>query len=269
MSDVRCPASSDAGSDHGHHPPRHVPLDDAPRHDASDIGHRTSDIGHDADIGLWQFLQLSDSAFPTGGFAHSGGLEAAWQLGEVAGRADLERYLADSLEQCGQASLPFATATYGEPARFAEWDRWCDATLPNHVANRASRALGQGLLTSAAAGFGRESLTTLKATVRRDRLPGHLAPVSGMVCSALGLGRAHSQRLLLFLHLRTLVSTAVRLGIVGPLEAQAIQHRVSGIAEAVWQRCADLGPAEAAASMPLHDLFQGHHDRLYSRLFMS
>ena len=28
-------------------------------------------------------LQSSDSAFPTGGFAHSGGLEAAWQSGEV------------------------------------------------------------------------------------------------------------------------------------------------------------------------------------------
>lgn len=217
----------------------------------------------------WLFLQLADSAFPTGGFAHSGGLEAAWQLGEVRGRDDLEAYLADSLAQCGHALLPFLTATHAEPGRFVEWDRWCDATLSNHVANRASRALGQGLLTSAAAGFGREAITTLKATVRNGRLPGHLAPITGVVCAALDLDRERSQRLFLFLHLRTLVSTAVRLGIVGPLEAQAIQHRVGASAEAVWRRCGDLAPGDAAASAPLHDLFQGHHDRLYSRLFMS
>lgn len=217
----------------------------------------------------WLFLQLADSAFPTGGFAHSGGLESAWQLGEVRGRDDLEAYLADSLNQCGHAMLPFVTAAHGEPARFAEWDRWCNTTLSNHVTNRASRALGQGLLTSAAAGFGRELLTNLKANVRRDRLPAHLAPITGVVCAALALDRDHSQRLFLFLHLRTLVSTAVRLGIVGPLEAQAIQHRLGTTAEAVLQRCAQLTPDDAAASAPLHDLFQGHHDRLYSRLFMS
>ena len=218
---------------------------------------------------MWRFLQLADSAFPTGGFAHSGGLEAAWQLGEVAGRDDLEHYIADSLDQCGHAALPFVGAAHHDPARFAEWDRWYDATLPNHVANRASRALGQGMLTSAAAAFGDDTIRALKATVRRDRLACHLAPVAGALTAALGITHQYGLRLFLFLHLRALVSTAVRLGIVGPLEAQGIQHRLGAIAEDVLTRCADLTPNDAASSAPLHDLFQGHQDRLYSRLFMS
>lgn len=218
---------------------------------------------------MWRFLQLADSAFPTGGFAHSGGLEAAWQLGEVAGRDDLERYIADSLDQCGHAALPFVGAAHEEPARFAEWDRWYDATLPNHVANRASRALGQGMLTSAAAAFADDAIRTLKTAVRRDRLACHLAPVAGALTAALGIARHDGLRLFLFLHLRALVSTAVRLGIVGPLEAQGLQHRLGTTAEDVLVRCADLGPEDAASSAPLHDLFQGHQDRLYSRLFMS
>lgn len=218
---------------------------------------------------MWRFLQLADSAFPTGGFAHSGGLEAAWQLGEVAGRDDLERYIADSLDQCGHAALPFVGATHDEPERFAEWDRWYDATLPNHVANRASRALGQGMLTSSAAAFGNDLIRTLKTTTRRERLACHLAPVTGALTAALGITHQDALRLFLFLHLRALVSTAVRLGIVGPLEAQGLQHRLGAIAEDVLGRCAHLGPEEAAASAPLHDLFQGHQDRLYSRLFMS
>lgn len=217
----------------------------------------------------WLLWQLADSAFPTGGFAHSGGLEAAWQLGEVRGRDAVQRHLADSLDQCGHAALPFVGAVHREPTRFVQWDRWYDATLPNHVANRASRALGQGLLSGAVAAFGREALSDLKTQVRRERLPAHLPVVTGAVCAAVALTLPDSQRLFLFLHLRALISTAIRLGIIGPLEAQAVQHGLGPVAESVLSRCADLVPEDAASTVPLHDLFHGHHDRLYSRLFMS
>jgi len=263
MSDVRCLPRSDDASDDGRRTTINGAGAERFRGETSDIGHRTSDIR------LWQFLQLADSAFPTGGFAHSGGLEAAWQLGEVRGREGLEHHLADSLDQCGHASLPFVGAVHREPARFTEWDRWYDATVANHVANRASRALGQGLLSGAVAAFGREALSTLKASIRRERLAGHLPTITGMVCATVGLDLAGSQRLFLFLHLRSLISTAVRLGILGPLEAQALQHRLGAVAESVLGRCAAIAPEDAAATAPLHDLFQGHHDRLYSRLFMT
>jgi urease accessory protein len=217
----------------------------------------------------WLLWQLADSAFPTGGFAHSGGLEAAWQLGEVPDQEALEHYAADSLDLCGHAFLPFVGAAHDHPARFAEWDRWCDATIANHVANRASRALGQGMLSAAVAAFPAPEVKRLKADLRRDHLAGHLAPVAGTLGALLGVEREPCLRLFLFLHLRTLVSSAVRLGIVGPLAGQGLQYRLSATAEAVLGRCADLGPAQATATTPLHDLFHGHHDRLYSRLFMS
>ena len=72
---------------------------------------RVSDFGFPSDFGFrisdFTLWQLADSAFPTGGFAHSAGLEAAWQHGEVRNRSELQGYLLASLHQLGRAALPF------------------------------------------------------------------------------------------------------------------------------------------------------------------
>jgi hypothetical protein len=75
------------------------------------------------DFLIWQ---LCDSAFPTGGFAHSSGLEAAWQHGEVRGRTELVAFIKTSLDQLGHAGLPFVTAAFDAPEKLAEFDTLCE-----------------------------------------------------------------------------------------------------------------------------------------------
>src|SRR5258705_145761 len=58
----------------------------------------------------WLLWQLADSAFPTGGFAHSAGLEAAWQHGEIRTAAELRQWLVSSLDQVAGTALPFVNA---------------------------------------------------------------------------------------------------------------------------------------------------------------
>ncbi|MDC0739756.1 urease accessory protein UreF [Polyangium mundeleinium] len=215
-------------------------------------------------------LQLADSAFPTGGFAHSGGLEAAAQLGEITGPSSLERFLLHNLEQAGAGALPMVTAAHTSPERFPALDRRQDAFLTNHVANRASRAQGRAWLAAASHSFGIASLRELRARSREDKsFCGHFAPLFGAIAARLGLSRGDAQRLFLFLHLRGLVSSAVRLSLLGPLEAQALQYRLTGAVLAVLARHETRGEEDLATTAPLVDLFQGHQDRLYSRLFSS
>lgn len=216
----------------------------------------------------WLLFQLADSALPTGGFAHSCGLEAAVQLGRVDGPDALARFVEEGVWNQATSTLPFVSAAHRRPEALATLDLRCDASLPGHVTNRASRAQGQAWLRATLAAFPR-AVAPLAEEVRRSRLPGHLGPVFGALLARLGATERDSRRLFLFQGARAAISAAVRLGVVGPLAAQALLSHASDAAEAALVATCELRPEEAASSAPLLELLQGHQDRLYSRLFQS
>jgi len=216
----------------------------------------------------WQIWQIVDSAFPTGGFAHSGGLESAFQHGWVRSPEELGHFVRAAVTQAYWAGAPFVAAAHADGAAFAEVDRACDALLSNHVANRASRVQGAAFLSTAAHTFEIPALVALRAALRAEGRPGHLAPCFGTACAAIGLNGSSAVSLFLFHALRGLVSSAVRLGIVGSLDAQRMQQRLA----AEFQPLAESEPPAmhaAAQTSPLLEILQARHDRLYSRLFVS
>jgi urease accessory protein len=217
----------------------------------------------------WLLWQLADSAFPTGGFAHSGGLEAAWQHGEVRGGGTLAGYLETALAQLVRNAMPFAAAAFESERGFSDIDTYCDAFLSNHVANRASRAQGQSLLASAEKIFRMVELNAFRTAIQNENLAGHFAPVFGRVAALLNLDERAAARLFVFMQLRGWISAAVRLNLIGPLEGQTIQHQLAGAAEAVAARFGEVSLEDAAQTAPLLDVWQGTQDRLYSRLFQS
>jgi urease accessory protein len=213
--------------------------------------------------------QLIDSGFPAGGYPHSAGLEASLHHGHVRTPADVSAYARQMLTQTGRSSLPIVTATHRDPVLMGELDGFVDVFLSNPVANRASRGQGRGFLSSAVRCFPDAHLGRIEEEVRTRRLPGHHAPLFGVVLSALGVELLDTQRAFLFTSCRTVAAAAVRLGIIGGYEAQEVQRLLSAEIDSTVARCGALLPGEIAHTSPLADLYQSTHDRLYSRLFQS
>ncbi|MDB4943824.1 MAG: Urease accessory protein UreF [Labilithrix sp.] len=215
----------------------------------------------------WLFLQLVDGGFPSGGFAHSQGLEAALHL---RGLREIDGYLDEALWQAGRASLPFvrrACEQRGEGAALAQLDALFDASCTSHVASRASRAQGRSLASTCGRIYDDPAVQAIADHARHG--PAHHAPVFGAVLGALGIDPADAVTGYLHGCARGLLSAGVRLGLLGPLEAQRLLAERRGLLERIALAARDVVPEESAQASPVAELFGALHDRLDGRLFQS
>jgi urease accessory protein len=212
-----------------------------------------------------QLLQLSDSLFPIGAYAHSDGLEAAAADGRIASADDLREWIAVCLgETIGRLEGPavwqaWRAACDGDAPALHALDEELTALRPSSAARASSRAMGHRLLTTWSA---LRSDARLAAIPRPVALP--IAFAAAAACA--GVERRAAVEAYAYTRLAATVSAAMRLLPIGQIEALALLARALERVPAAADRIAAGGGALESFT-PALDIAAMTQQYLPSRLF--
>lgn len=219
-------------------------------------------------------LQLADSAFPSGLYTLSHGLEAYSQIGQLR-RDSLEPLMCDLLRfgmgPADGVALVNAhrAAIEHDVHRAAEADRRLTATKLAREARAASVRTGKQLLQLAVSLSDHPVLVRHALRAREGELPGNHAVALGLVQAALGVSREHALAGELYAFSAGCVGAAIRLTLVDHREAQRILHALKPTIADVVRDNVEKDVHEIASSLPLADVMAAHHERADARLFLS
>lgn len=229
--------------------------------------------------GLLSLLQLSDSAFPSGRYTLSHGLETLAQTGYLTVPSDgatLFTLLGDSVRFGVAPSDGLAVAC---AHRAAGPDGIVDLELVRQVDERltavklpreardASTRTGRAVLATATAAIGGDALGDYADWVRRGASPGNHAVVVGLLSASLGIPGLAAVVGELYAYCSGWVAAAVRLGIGDHRAAQGLLHRlrplIADAAASVFERDVD----QISSCTPLLDVMSMRHEQAELRLF--
>jgi len=175
---------------------------------------------------LVALLQLCDSLFPLGGFAHSDGLEAATSSGSISTGADLHQWMDVTLDQilrrCEGPGVRVVWEAFID-GRFADAlavDEELDAIRPSSTLRRASLAMGTRLLSTWQRIRPSDALNAFHSVrgSRGVRLPTGFA----VVCASSRIPCRATLEGFFYTRLAATVSSAMRLMAIGQAEAHAL-----------------------------------------------
>lgn len=230
---------------------------------------------------LISLLQLSDSAFPSGRYTLSYGLETLVQSGHVAAPAavaTLSRLLADGIRwgvaPSDGAALACAHRALGSDGEvdlelIARVDLRLTAIKLSREAREASARTGRAVLATATAAFGPGPLDAYAERVAQGSVPGNHAVVVGLLGAGLGVPRLEGLIGELYAFASGWAAAAIRLGLVNHRGAQALLHHTRPALAAAAREALDRDVDQIASCTPLLDVMAMRHEQAELRLFAS
>jgi urease accessory protein len=202
-------------------------------------------------------------AFPTGGFAYSGGLETAVAEGTVKREADLERWLA-ALMRCGSMRndcVLFAQAwrSAGNEEGLAELAELAAALCGSM--ERQAEAVNQG------SAFGRSAGAWTGDTEPPSGAPYAIA--AGASCALAGIALPDALKFFLQSLVSGQLQAAIRLSVTGQNGALRLLAAMAPSIAAAAESAEGSGIADLGSGAFLADIASLGHETLSTRLFLS
>ncbi|GAA3304975.1 MULTISPECIES: urease accessory protein UreF [Dactylosporangium] len=212
-------------------------------------------------------LLLADGRFPSGGHAHSGGLEAAVVRERVRDLDDLREFLRGRLRTAGLVTAAFTAAACARPEDMELLEAELAARTPSPALRLAARRQGRSLCRAALAIWPGEYVA------RADRLRVSQPVALGIAAHAAGLRAEEAAQIAAYHAISGPASAAVRLLGLDPYRVHALLADLGAECDEVAHEAATSarGPASdlPAASAPLLDVSAEDHASWEVRLFAS
>ncbi len=218
---------------------------------------------------LLTMLQHGDSFFPSGAVLFSWGIETLSADGKISKADDVARYVTHQLNGRWATSdrpvLHAAHAAGGNLEQVLTADKNMEANSLAHEQRVGSKRMGAALLNIHAR-LGTPCARDYQKRVRAGKAPGHVAAVQGLLWQALGLDADAACRIAAHGLAVGLLGAALRLGIIGHVDSQAILGRLHATVEDILS--APPVPLNAVhAYAPAADIAMMRHETQDSRLF--
>lgn len=219
---------------------------------------------------LLTLLQITDSAFPTGAFSHSNGLEAYTQAGTITDLAGLRALLTTRLRHSlARGDLLLVQAAVQPNADLTALDQLASASKTPLESYEASVKVGRRLLASVCALLTSPALAAYQADVNAGRCAGHHALVFGLACAASDLPCETALTVYAYNAVSGQIAAAVKLLSLGQTAAQGLLHAMQPEITAAAQTARALTLDDYAPFTPALDIRAMQHATLFRRLFIS
>ena len=220
--------------------------------------------------GLLTILQHADSAFPSGSFAFSNGIEGLAAMNAPLDWSGLHNVVAMFLRHrwatSDRVAVALAHRARNDAEAIAVIDRAVEAATLAEPLRSGSKRNGNALL-AAHVRLGTPGAAELRSQIEAGRAHGHLPVVQGFVWRARGMSEADAILVSGYSTASGLIAAAVRLGHIGAVEAQAVLA-------ALLPKIVDLAAPVASDAkfesfMPWVDAAASRQARAHLRLFAS
>lgn len=236
----------------------------------------SNDESSPAPAWLGLLLQVTDTAYPTGAFAHSGGLEGMMQLGQIRDLEGLARFLDRSvlltLERCHLPLLRLSreAALDLDGAAIARLDEIAGALCPPEELRLASSRSGRQRLQLLARvmHLDKSHPREWEALVPRLR-DAHLPVVAGIEAALLEIPEAPALQAFAYGTVSAILSASMKIMRIGQTPVQELLSRMMTLVPGVVERSRGIHLGTLGAFTPVADIASARHKRAGLRLFLS
>lgn len=213
--------------------------------------------------------QLTDSALPTGAFAHSLGFETYIERGLVHDEESFGVWLAAFISQQLTCSDALAIRFFYEGDPLPGLDSQLTAQLLPRQLREASIKMGTRLLEIGSEIFPSPGLAEYRELVGSGRAAGHQPLAFAVVARSLEVPFPEALAAYLFATVTSLTQNAVRAIPLGQNAGQRLLRKAAGDVAAAVARAGSLDRSDFGAVSPGLEISQTRHERQRARMFMS